>query len=280
MKKLAVLRDINDGCPFGLDIPFACRCAGDLVNNMAPLMLASDEEDMAAIIRSNNEVVLFDSGNNKCRFADKIMEDSVNCTFEELDFSNTDSLAGSPFYSKVYDNVSYDGVFSYPLGYYGDNNISRNSYYGAFSLQGSRKVNYKMASVKNDIRDALDHFKDLIDRKVCFKIAYEGDMSLKEITSWDDYSSWGNWNKGELSELDEPDLFEEISSFRGKDWALRSKHWIKDEFPPIILISSEFGDFVGDGRGRVSLAVGLDLKYLPVIILNEDENGDLCINPN
>ena len=46
-------------------------------------------------------------------------------------------ILGAPFYSKVYNNIGLDGIYSYPLGYYADNNISRNLYYGMYSLMGS-----------------------------------------------------------------------------------------------------------------------------------------------
>ena len=103
-------------------------------------------------------------------------------------------------------------------------------------------------------------------------------MSLNEILSWDDYNSWGEWNKGELKNLPEQEVFEELKNFRGDSWANDALSWLENGFPPIILTYNEFGPLIGDGRGRTSLAVGMNVESLPVIVLNEDERGDICFD--
>lgn len=92
-------------------------------------------------------------------------------------------------------------------------------------------------------------------------------LPLSEILTYDDYGSWGQWEKGELKDLDKTELNDELAHFRGKKWAELAKAWIKDKSSmSSIIIFPELG-LIGDGRGRVSFAVGMKLKTLPVILL-------------
>lgn len=143
--KLAVIRSNEDQpCPFGLSVPFACRNAGKLVTKMAPMALLGDEatdQEKNALIRANRILFITESDGCRCAYAGKIFKDknSVECNQDSNapGISPEKGLTPSPFYSKVYDNIAYDGLYSYPMGWYGDNNISRNLYYGIYSLQGS-----------------------------------------------------------------------------------------------------------------------------------------------
>lgn len=143
--KLAVIRSNDDEpCPFGLKVPFACRNAGELVTKMAPLAVLGDEaskEERKALTRANRMLLMSEGQGCRCVFAGKIFKekDSVECNQDSNapGVSPEKGMTPSPFYSKVYDNIAYDGLYSYPMGWYGDNNISRNLYYGAYSLQGS-----------------------------------------------------------------------------------------------------------------------------------------------
>jgi hypothetical protein len=144
IKKLAVIRNnIDDVCPFGLQIPFACKTAGKVIKKMAPIELLGDEasdEDVEQLIRANMDLLVLEAEDCKCFFADAIIDktSSVNCSFDTSSAGiPTQGLEPSRFYSKVYENIAYDGLYSYPMGYYGDNNISQNVYYGIYSLQGS-----------------------------------------------------------------------------------------------------------------------------------------------
>jgi hypothetical protein len=104
-------------------------------------------------------------------------------------------------------------------------------------------------------------------------------MTLQEILDWDDYSSWGEFDNGEL--LKEEDLENKLNEFR-PGWGRNAMEWLRTgNIPPIILV--EFEDeqenkqqVIGDGRGRVSLAVGLNMKQLPVIVMRESEDGQFC----
>lgn len=143
IKKLAVIRNKDEPCPFGLKIPYACKKVGEIITKMAPIDVLgddADEDEIRALVKANHQLMLMEADGCKCPYSDGIFEEkkAVNCNFG----SNTQgipqsNLEPSKFYSKVYDNVAYDGLYSYPMGWYGDNNISRNLYYGAYSLQGS-----------------------------------------------------------------------------------------------------------------------------------------------
>ena len=45
----------------------------------------------------------------------------------------------APFYSQIFSGLGLNGLYSYPIGYYADYNISRNLFYGIFSLQGAER---------------------------------------------------------------------------------------------------------------------------------------------
>ena len=92
-------------------------------------------------------------------------------------------------------------------------------------------------------------------------------LPLSEVLKYDDYSSWGEFEKGELKNLSDKELLEILTSFRGKKWVEKALNWIKNEtFSPIIIFS-KLG-IIGDGRGRVNIAVGMDWKKIPVIFLS------------
>lgn len=143
--KLAVIRDnIDRKCPFGLKVPGACKTAGDLVKKMAPTsILGPDAEDdeIQELSNANNTLLRIEMPGDRCFFAGKIFKDkeAVECNWGSTapGVGAGDALEGSPFYSRVYNNIAYDGLYSYPLGWYADNNISRNLFYGIYSVQGS-----------------------------------------------------------------------------------------------------------------------------------------------
>ena len=148
MRKLAMIRDTNDGCPFGLPIPLGCKSAGDSVERMAPLsMLGKDKPEDNVLDDETNEVknanrmlLSIENPCQRCKYAGKVIKDKdkVECNFDSNapGIGNSPGLVGAPFYSIVYNNATYDGLYSYPVGYFGDENISRNIYYGLYSLQG------------------------------------------------------------------------------------------------------------------------------------------------
>jgi hypothetical protein len=172
--KLAILRDDDSGpkCPFGLPIPYGCKNAGKLVEKMPPISEVPKEQ-VKDIENFNKRLLAWEASEEQCRFAIEISKGKTECCFGENDSDavSTKGLNNSTFYSKVYNNVAYDGLYSYPMGNYGDENISRNLYYGLYSLQGSSNqekvekfaeliefLNENLPSLPEDVKNILFNF--------------------------------------------------------------------------------------------------------------------------
>lgn len=142
--KLAVIRSEGELlCPFGLQIPLACKMAGELIKQMAPLDILEDmsNEEKEEIARANNHLLMWKNPKERCAYAGKLFDnkDAVECNWNANDegISQRGVLVGSPFYYKQFSGIGLDGLFSYPLGYYTDNSIDRGMYYGMYSLESS-----------------------------------------------------------------------------------------------------------------------------------------------
>jgi hypothetical protein len=165
MKKLAVIRDNKDeSCPFGLPISWACSNIGGFIHKMALLdVMGSDStpEEKKQIAAANQKLMswaLMMGGEQpkRCFYAGMLFPekpDKVECNFGDtaagIDEKNV--LLGSPFYSKIFSGIGLDGMYSYPLGFYADKNISRNLFYGIYSIQGSNK--YELIKKAIDVID-------------------------------------------------------------------------------------------------------------------------------
>lgn len=134
---------------------------------------------------------------------------------------------------------------------------------------------------QKDKHDALLHFFETIDNgEIDPAIKFDesrGIMPLKNILDWDDYSSWGDFTTDELKDLEPKELLETLAHFRGSDWANKAITWLSDSIPAIVLVEGKDSRghtirTIGDGRGRVNLAIGLGIKNLPVLILREKED--------
>jgi len=177
--KLAVLRDNeSDKCPFGLKIPQACANAGNLITKMAPLKMLGDkatQSERHSVALTNARLLVWNNPEQRCEYAGKVFKDKkiVECNWgsNAPGISQEHGLLGSPFYSKVYNTTTLDGLYSYPLGWYGDDNISRNLYYGVYSLQGSedskdiekfaaylKDLNGEFNSLPVEVKELLVHF--------------------------------------------------------------------------------------------------------------------------
>jgi hypothetical protein len=133
-----------------------------------------------------------------------------------------------------------------------------------------------------DIDDAVEHYNGSLrgrpDRPICFR-AERATLPTGDVDAWDDYSSWGEFEPGELLGMTDEEAFEALSSFRGPAWAAMAQGWMKNrEIPPIVLVDGEDARAVGDGRGRVNLAIGYNLPSLPAVVLTEDPAGELCFD--
>lgn len=155
--KLSIIRDNeSQGCPFGLSIPSACKIAGDTVKNMTSISDLDDttKEQENSIINSNNRILRWKSTNQQCIYADKLFPNSptVECNFGDTAPTQKEKsvLLGSPFYSQHFAGIGLDGLYSYPLGFYADYNISRNTYYGIYSLQGMNQ-NKDLNKIANEL---------------------------------------------------------------------------------------------------------------------------------
>lgn len=136
---------------------------------------------------------------------------------------------------------------------------------------------YKLASLQNDIQDAIQHFKISVDIPDDFNISLDMfdvyyDSNFDYTKTNDDLSSWPEWENNYLTNLSDEELDKELSSFRGQWWKDLAKQWLSDKFPYIVVINA--GNFyeISDGRGRVSVALGLGIKTLPAIILTLKKN--------
>lgn len=163
-----IRRDDSDPCPFGLKIPFACKSAGNHIDNMAPLNILgedSTEEEKAAIAKANNRLLIWALNKpeeiSPCKYAGELFEDkvkAVECNFEDnAPGVGQESAIMSPSYSRNFDQPEMVGLFSYPLEYYNEFGGMQNGYYGAYSLQGS--------VTKEQLKKLADNAIKFIDKK-------------------------------------------------------------------------------------------------------------------
>lgn len=157
--KLAEIRkNDDDPCPFGLPIPFGCQCAGSHIEKMAPLDVMgkdSSDEEKQSISGANTKLLAWNLLRTSekpqiCPYAGHIMEKQnvTECNYNDSAPGEGAGqvLQAAPFYSKMFGGV-INGLYTYPLGYYSDYNVSRNLYYGTYSLQGAERMDLlKMAA--------------------------------------------------------------------------------------------------------------------------------------
>lgn len=139
--KEAVIRGENvRGCPFGLPIIEACKNVGGSINRMAP---TEDEENAAELEKANRLVYAYHKECRQCPYAEKILKEhgKVDCDFGDTAAGKkTPALKGSPLYPQTFHGIGLDGLYGHPLGFYADNNESRNLFFGLFSLLGFSTV--------------------------------------------------------------------------------------------------------------------------------------------
>ena len=143
--KLAVIRsNESEGCPFGLDIPYACSSAGELISRMAPMDVLgedSDEQEKVEIAVANNHLFLWKNPKQRCQYAGKIFAESdvVECNYgsNAPAIREKGALVGSPFFYRHFSGIGLDGLYSLPLGYYSENSINRGMYKGMYSIENT-----------------------------------------------------------------------------------------------------------------------------------------------
>lgn len=121
---------------------------------------------------------------------------------------------------------------------------------------------FKMKDV--DLEDALEHASIMFDEDFSrddFEYSYDPEYPVSELYIYDDISAWAEWQPGELKDMDEEELKNEVKNFRPK-----AMDWIETgTCDPIFIIDFNEGVIIGDGRGRVSIAIGLNWDTIPVI---------------
>ena len=219
--KLAVIRKEDaDPCPFGLSIPFGCKHAGETIDKMAPLSIAGEDatlEEREKIAKANKKFYTWQLMNSTekpkpCKYAASIMDNqgAVDCNYSDTAPGVKGApILGSPFYSRVMSGVGLDGLYSVPLGYYADFNISRNLYYGIYSIQAN--ANPELVKV------AREAAKDTA-KGACILFYCPDDSSvllLKRSSKVNDGNTWGlpggHIEKGEMpAQAAARELYEEM----------------------------------------------------------------------
>lgn len=159
--RLAVIRtNDEDGCPYQLPVPFACKLAGNMVDRMASLdMLKHSEKEKNKIMQANMRLwtwTLMQSSEEPqpCKYANKLFEDkkAVDCSYGDTAAGEvqTNTLVGSPFYSQIFQGIGLEGLYSVPLEGLSDYGAARNSYYSLYSLQGEEEIKEVILKLAND----------------------------------------------------------------------------------------------------------------------------------
>lgn len=165
--KLAVIRDNEaDMCPFALNVPWACHHAGEHVQRMMPIDKLQDAEEKEAFAKANNRLLTWSlmqetTEPQRCFYLAKAFpdKDKVDCSYGDTaaGVQQSGSLLGSPMYAKHFTGVGLDGLYSIPLAYYSDGNISRNLFMSLYSY----------TSDKIDIFNLLKTANDLLTERCC-----------------------------------------------------------------------------------------------------------------
>jgi hypothetical protein len=168
--KLAIIRgdEVRD-CPFGLPMVKACQNAGESVHRMAPLQSTDDLEEQEKIKKANKMVYVYHKTGDRCPYADKILEvqNKVDCDFGDTGqgFKSV-PFHGSPLYPQTFHGIGLDGLYGYPLGFYADNNESRNLFFGLFSFLGAKNME-ELIKLADEYDEAGETEKaDIVDNLV------------------------------------------------------------------------------------------------------------------
>ena len=132
--KLAVIRD-NEvrACPFGLMVPDGCLAAGELTDQMTPVMkvrkdgndilLIDDHEKLAEIVAANMSLLTWSNEKpKKCKYANYILKnkEKVECNYgdEGAGLGHFD-FTGFPAYTQYFSS----GYSSVPIGFYSEHPV-------------------------------------------------------------------------------------------------------------------------------------------------------------
>jgi hypothetical protein len=160
-RKQATIRGDNlRGCPFGLPIPRACHSVGAAIHQMTPLEGTDDKDKYT---KSNKLVFAYCKEGKQCPYADKVLDDKfgkVDCDFGDTgQGKHSINLQGSPFYPQPFQSIGLNGIYSKPLGWYGDPSEARNLFFGLLSYVG-RADNDELVKIAQDIGLVLKALND------------------------------------------------------------------------------------------------------------------------
>lgn len=214
------------------------------VKKFANFILTSNVDNNNIVVMDPKDIGIKDIASNIIyklyKANNKSIQENINKIAKELNKSGNKDLSD---YLMLINKVSFN-----------ENNLNKFA------------ESYKIKSV--DLEDSLEHASIMFDKnfvKDDFDYKYEPNVSIEDLYMFDDIDAWAEWEPGELKNMDNEELENEVKNFRPK-----ATEWIKNKTcPPIIIIDSNEGVVIGDGRGRVSIAIGLDWDTIPVIFAYE-----------
>ena len=133
-------------------------------------------------------------------------------------------------------------------------------------------------NLEADLLDAMEYASEVEEgggddglSREDFSVERRTEVPVEELLRLMDYSSWGQWAKGELAEIlrdgGEDALRGELAAYRGPDWSGRAMGWLRDGVPAVVLLETPSGySDLCDGRGRVSFMVGMGIARAAVAV--------------
>jgi hypothetical protein len=142
--KMAEIRKNDEGrCPFGLPITFGCKNAGNYVEQMAPFdVMGKDvsEDEKEILAAANTKLLKHSDKPSPCKYVGHILDknNAVECNYDDTAPGQgpAQPLLPAPYYAKMFNGI-ITGLTTFPAGYLSDYNVSRNLYFGTYSLSGS-----------------------------------------------------------------------------------------------------------------------------------------------
>jgi hypothetical protein len=127
---------------------------------MCPLQSISDEDKKDQVEKANKRVYIHYKTKSRCLYASNIIKakDAVNCDFGDTGAGmSVPTFNGSPLYAQTFSGIGLDGLYAFPLGFYADNNESRNLFQGLFSVVGKNVYDeiIKETAMENGVSRAI-----------------------------------------------------------------------------------------------------------------------------
>lgn len=120
---------------------------------------------------------------------------------------------------------------------------------------------------RRDLLDALDHMSDEAPaplRLEDFEVSSVQQVRIDDLYEYDDIDAWAEFDDGELAELDRDEACAEVENLRGTHLC---KWMDQGTVPPIVVVDHPEYAGIGDGRGRVTMAIGMGWDKIPAVFL-------------